>query len=173
VQAWLDKHPRFKMHFIPTSSSWLNLVERFFAEITDKRIRRGTFTSVAELEEAIDDYLLRHNASAKPYVWTKTAADILAKERRALEKLEAIKSGNQASDSEHSDVQSQALRSRVIDAAFGDAAGGSAMDRAEAGTRPEDVGDQALMRGLDTACPFVRPGLPRSRSGRRSRGSAT
>ena len=56
---------------------------------------------MAELEEAIDDYLLRHNASAKPYVWTKTAADILAKERRALEKLEAIKSGYQASDSEH------------------------------------------------------------------------
>jgi transposase len=97
VQAWLEKHPRFKLHFIPTSSSWLNLVERFFAEITDKRIRRGTFASVAELEEAIDDYLLHHNASAKPYVWTKTAADILAKERRALEKLQAIKSGYQTS----------------------------------------------------------------------------
>ena len=96
VQAWLDKHPRFKLHFIPTSSSWLNLVERFFAEITGKRIRRGTFASVAELEAAIEDYLLRHNASAKPYVWTKSAAEILAKERRALEKLEAIKSGNQA-----------------------------------------------------------------------------
>jgi transposase len=101
VKAWLDKHPRFKMHFIPTSSSWLNLVERFFAEITDKRIRRGAFRSVAELEEAIDDYLLHHNASAKPYVWTKTADEILAKERRALDKLEAIKSGYQVSDSGH------------------------------------------------------------------------
>ena len=101
VQAWLDKHPRFKLHFIPTSSSWLNLVERFFAEITGKRIRRGTFRSVAELEEAIDDYLLHHNASAKPYVWTKTANEILARERRALPKLEAIKSGYQTSDSEH------------------------------------------------------------------------
>jgi transposase len=101
VRAWLDKHPRFKLHFIPTSSSWLNLVERFFAEITGKRIRRGTFRSVAELEEAIDDYLLHHNASAKPYVWTKNADEILAKERRALDKLEAIKSGYQASDSEH------------------------------------------------------------------------
>ena len=101
VKAWLDKHPRFKLHFIPTSSSWLNLVERFFAEITGKRIRRGTFRSVAELEEAIDEYLLRHNASAKPYVWTKTADVILAKERRALEKLQAIESGYQASDSEH------------------------------------------------------------------------
>jgi len=101
VKAWLAKHPRFKVHFIPTSSSWLNLVERFFAEITGKRIRRGAFASVAELEAAIDDYLVRHNASAKPYIWTKSADDILAKERRALNKLEAIKSGNQASDSEH------------------------------------------------------------------------
>jgi transposase len=101
VKAWLDKHPRFKPHFIPTSSSWLNLVERFFAEITDKRIRRGTFASVAELEAAIEDYLLHHNACAKPYRWTKSAADILAKERRALDKLEAIKSGYQASDSDH------------------------------------------------------------------------
>ncbi len=89
------------LNFIPTSSSWLNLVERFFAEITGKRIRRGTFASVAELEVAIDSYLLRHNASAKPYRWTKPAADILANERRALDKLEDIKSGSQASDSEH------------------------------------------------------------------------
>jgi transposase len=101
VKAWLAKHPRFHVHFIPTSSSWLNLIERFFAEITGKRIRRGTFASVAELEEAIEDYLLRHNASAKPYVWTKPAAEILAKERRACDKLEAIQAGYQASDSEH------------------------------------------------------------------------
>ena len=101
VKAWLARHPRFKVHFIPTSSSWLNLVERFFADITGKRIRRGTFHSVAELESAIDDYLLKHNATAKPYMWTKTATDILARERRALEKLEAIKCGNQTSDSEH------------------------------------------------------------------------
>ena len=94
VKAWLDRHPRFHVHFIPTSSSWLNLVERFFAEITGKRIRRGVFRSVAELEAAIDDYLLRHNATAKPYVWTKTAKDILARERRALEKLQTITAGN-------------------------------------------------------------------------------
>ena len=101
VKAWLDKHPRFKLHFIPTSSSWLNLVERFFAEITDKRIRRGVFTSVAELEEAIGDYLDRHNAEPKPFVWSKTAKTILEKEARAKAKLDAIKTGNQASDSEH------------------------------------------------------------------------
>ena len=100
MKAWLAKHPRFHVHFIPTSSSWLNLVERFFAEITGKRIRRGTFASVAELEEAIEDYLLRHNASARPYVWTKTATEILDKERRALDKLDAVEFRNQPSDSE-------------------------------------------------------------------------
>jgi len=173
VKAWLAHHPRFHCHFTPTSASWLNLVERFFAEITTRRIRRGAFTSVAELEAAIRDYLDRHNADPKPFVWTKSAETILEKERRALDALQALGDGYQTSESEHSDVQSQALRSRVGNAPFRDAAGGGVMDRAEVETRPEDVGDQALMRGLDTACPFVRPGLPRSRSGRRSRGSAT
>lgn len=101
VKAWLVKHPRFKLHFTPTSASWLNLVERFFAEITTKRIRRGTFTSVAELEAAIHDYLDHHNTNPKPFVWTKSADTILAKERRALDALEAVKSGYQALDSEH------------------------------------------------------------------------
>ena len=101
VKAWLAKHPRFKLHFTPTSASWLNLVERFFAEITRKRIRRGIFKSVAELETAIHDYLDHHNSAPKPFVWTKSAATILEKERRALDKLEVIKAGYQASDSEH------------------------------------------------------------------------
>ena len=116
VKAWLEKHPRFKLHFTPTSASWMNLVERFFAEITRKRIRRGAFASVAELEAAIEDYLLHHNADPKPFVWTKSAQVILKKERRALEALDSIKNGNQASESEHSDVPSQALRARVVDA---------------------------------------------------------
>lgn len=80
---------------------WLNLVERFFAEITRTRIRRGTFTSVAELEDAIHDYLLHHNARPKPFMWTKTAKRILENQRRARDKLEAVKNGNQALDSEH------------------------------------------------------------------------
>jgi len=101
VQAWLKKHPRFKMHFTPTSASWLNLVERFFAEITTKRIRRGVFASVAELEAAIREYLDNHNADPKPFVWTKSAAIILEKERRALNALEAVRTGHQASESEH------------------------------------------------------------------------
>jgi len=101
VGAWLEKHPRFKLHFTPTSASWLNLVERFFAEITAKRIRRGSFSSVNDLEAAIYDYLLRHNAKPKPFVWTKTATQILDKERRAFGALETIRTGYQASDSEH------------------------------------------------------------------------
>ena len=168
VKAWLAKHRRFKLHFTPTSASWLNLVERFFAEITTKRIRRGIFRSVIELKEAIHDYVDRHNADPKPFVWTKSAEVILEKERRALDRLEAINAGYQASEAEHSDVPSQALRSRVIDVGPCDAAREVWLDRAVAEARPEGVGVQALMRGLDTACPFVRPGLPRSRSGRRS-----
>ena len=83
VKAWLAKHPRFHMHFTPTSSSWLNMVERFFRDITDKRIRRGVFTSVPELEAAIDEYIAAHNAKPKPFIWTAKASDILAKVTRA------------------------------------------------------------------------------------------
>jgi len=101
VKAWLTKHPRFKLHFTPTSASWLNLVERFFAEITTKRIRRGTFGSVAELKTAIRDYLDRHNADPKPFVWAKTADTILERERRALNELEAVQARYQVSESEH------------------------------------------------------------------------
>ena len=101
VKAWLARHPRFHCHFTPTSASWLNLVERFFAEITTKRIRRGVFASVAELEAAIREYLDNHNADPKPFVWTKSAAIILEKERRALNALEAVRTGHQASESEH------------------------------------------------------------------------
>ena len=77
MQNWLKRHKRFKMHFIPTSSSWLNLVERFFAEITGKKIRRGALASVAELITAIEDYLSAHNANPKPFAWTKTGNVIL------------------------------------------------------------------------------------------------
>jgi transposase len=83
VKSWLAKHSRFHMHFIPTSSSWLNLVERWFREITDKRIRRGTFRSVVELEAAIYEYLEANNADPKPFVWTASAQDILDKVARA------------------------------------------------------------------------------------------
>jgi transposase len=101
VKRWLTRNKRFKMHFIPTSSSWLNLVERFFAAITEDKIRRGAFKSVADLEAAITDYLSKHNAAPTPFVWTKTADVILTKVDRARAKLNAVKSGNQALESEH------------------------------------------------------------------------
>ena len=82
VLAWLAKHPRLHMHFTPTSSSWLNMVERFFRDITDKRIRRGVFKSVPELKAAIDQYIAVHNAKPKPFIWTAKASDILAKVTR-------------------------------------------------------------------------------------------
>ncbi len=91
VKAWPEKYPRFKLHFTPTSASWLNMVERFFAEITSKRIRPGSYSSVGDLEAAIYDYLLRHNAKPKSFSWTKTAENILARERRSLDKLDEIR----------------------------------------------------------------------------------
>jgi len=83
VRAWLAKHPRFKMHFTPTSSSWLNLVERFFADLTGDVIRAGSFASVNQLVRDINAYLARRNTNPKPYVWRAQGADILAKIKRA------------------------------------------------------------------------------------------
>jgi transposase len=83
VQTWLARHPRFHLHFIPTSSSWLNLIERWFRDLTDKRIRRGVFTSVPDLVEAIMAYISEHNQNPKSFSWTAKAEDILAKIERA------------------------------------------------------------------------------------------
>ena len=79
VQNWLAKHPRFHLHFTPTSASWLNLVERWFRELTDKRIRRGTFPSVPDLIAAIDEFIAAHNDAPKPFVWTASVEKILEK----------------------------------------------------------------------------------------------
>jgi transposase len=92
VKAWLNRHKRFHLHFIPTSSSWLNLVERWFREITDKRIRRGVFRSVEQLIAAIRGYIDEHNGDPKPFVWTAKAQDILEKVRRARAVLDKIAS---------------------------------------------------------------------------------
>jgi transposase len=83
VQRWLDRHPRFHMHFTPTGCSWLNMVERFFRDLTEKRLRRGVFRSVEELITAIFDYIDHHNDNPKPFIWTAKAADILEKVKRA------------------------------------------------------------------------------------------
>lgn len=93
VRKWLEKHPRFVCHFIPTSSSWLNLVERWFRELTDKAIRRGAFVSVPDLEKAIADYLAAWNEHPRPFIWTATVGEIIKKLARAREKLETLKPG--------------------------------------------------------------------------------
>ncbi|MFS8981638.1 IS630 family transposase [Cupriavidus necator] len=93
VQDWLAKHPRFNMHFTPTSASWMNMVERFFRDITTERLRRGVFTSVPELVDAINEYIAHHNINPKPFIWTKNARDILQKVIRANRRLSSKQNG--------------------------------------------------------------------------------
>ena len=93
VRAWLKRHPRFIAHFVPTSSSWLNLVERWFGELTSKRIRRGSFASVADLQQAIAEFLAAWNENPKPFVWTATVASIVDKLSRCRQTLENIQPG--------------------------------------------------------------------------------
>jgi len=92
VQRWLKRHPRFHVHFIPTSSSWLNLIERWFRDLTDKRLRRGAFRSVAQLIDAVMVYIAAHNDNPKSFVWTAKVDDILARVRRARAVLDGLPS---------------------------------------------------------------------------------
>jgi transposase len=87
VRRWLAKHPRYQVHFTPTSASWINQVERFFGEITNQRIRRGIFRSVRQLETAITDYLAEHNANPRPFTWTASADLILRKVERLCTRI--------------------------------------------------------------------------------------
>lgn len=89
VRKWFAKRPRFHVHFTPTYGSWLNLGERWFAEITNKRIRRGIFRSVKELESAIREYIGIHNEDPRPFVWTRTADQILASIARFAKRTHA------------------------------------------------------------------------------------
>jgi transposase len=93
VQSWLKRHPRFVPHFVPTSSSWLNLVERWFGELTSKRIRRGSFVSVEDLKKAIEEFLAAWNENPKPFVWTATVESIVEKLSRCRQTLEQIQPG--------------------------------------------------------------------------------
>jgi transposase len=93
VKAWLAKHPRFVIHYVPTSCSWLNLIERWFAELTNKRIRRDSFFSVEELMGAINQFLAAWNENPKPFVWTATVDSIVAKLARCRQTLEQIQPG--------------------------------------------------------------------------------
>jgi transposase len=90
IRNWFAKRPRFHVHFTPTYASWRNLVERWFAEITNKRIRRGIFRSVEELESAIRDYIDVHNEDPKPFVWTRTADQILASIARFAQRTRVV-----------------------------------------------------------------------------------
>ena len=92
MEKWLARHRRFHLHCIPTSSSWLNLVERWFRDLEDKALRRGVFASVPDLITAIEDYLQANDADPKPLVWTATTESILAKVRRARPTLGAVSS---------------------------------------------------------------------------------
>jgi len=93
VQAWLKRHPRFIPHFVPTSSSWLNLIERWFAELTSQRVRRGSFHSVEDLEKAITEFLAAWNEHSRPFVWTATVESIKEKLSRCRQTLEQIQPG--------------------------------------------------------------------------------
>jgi len=92
VKAWQKRNKRFHFHFTPTSASWLNMVERFFRDITENQLRRGVFKSVDELVEAIEQYLNSHNENPKPFIWTAKASDILEKVKRGREKLNKLQS---------------------------------------------------------------------------------
>lgn len=92
VRAWLKRHPRFHIHFTPTSASWLNMVERFFRDLSQNRLKRGCFASVAELVSTIENYVAQHNQNPKPFVWTAKASDILEKVKRARAKLNKLPS---------------------------------------------------------------------------------
>lgn len=93
VRRWLAKHPRFVLHFIPTSSSWLNLVERWFEGLTQKAVRRGAFRSVADLERAIAEFMQAWNANPTPFVWTATVESILEKLTRSRRRLDQVEPG--------------------------------------------------------------------------------
>jgi transposase/transcriptional regulator with XRE-family HTH domain len=109
VQAWLKRHPRFVPHFVPTSSSWLNLVERWFGELTAKAVRRGSFTSVADLEAAIAQFLQAWNDNPNPFVWTATVESIQAKLARCRQTLEQIKPGCTAPRSRKKKIKSPVI----------------------------------------------------------------
>ena len=90
VKSWLKYHKRFHVHFTPTSASWLNMVERFFRELSEKQLKRGVFSSVEELKQSVMSFIETHNKAPAPYIWTKSASDILEKVKRGREKLNKL-----------------------------------------------------------------------------------
>ena len=92
VVNWLKRNKRFHVHFTPTSASWLNMVERFFRDLSEQRLRRGVFCSIPDLTQAVEDYVEGHNHNPKPFIWTAAASDILQKVQRARKKLDKVQS---------------------------------------------------------------------------------
>jgi len=90
VKSWLRYHKRFHVHFTPTSASWLNMVQRFFSDLTEKQLSRGVFSSVKDLQESVMSFIEKHNKAPAPYIWTKSATDILEKVKRGREKLNML-----------------------------------------------------------------------------------
>ena len=92
VKAWFERHPRFHCHYTPTSASWLNMVERFFRDLSERRLKRGVFESVEALQRAVKEYIAHNNQNPSPFIWTAKASDILAKVARARRKLHKLQS---------------------------------------------------------------------------------
>ena len=92
VKAWFERHPRFHCHYTPTSASWLNMVERFFRDLSERRLKRGVFESVEALQRAVKEYIAHNNQDPSPFIWTAKASDILAKVARARRKLDKLQS---------------------------------------------------------------------------------
>ena len=141
------RHPRFTFHFTPTSSSWLNAVEGFFAKLTKRRLKRGVFHSVVDLQAAINRFLDEHNAQPKPFVWTADPDKIIA----------AVRRGHQALDLIHSHVRRFQVAGTRMRCSRASGSEWPRLSRA-GGTIIKTTVDHALMRGLVTAGPVMRRG---------------
>jgi transposase len=142
VRAWLDRHPRWTFHFTPTSASWLNAIEGFFAILTKQSLKRGVFLSVADLQAAINRFLDEHNLQAKPFKWTADPDKIIAAVRRGHQKLHSI----------HSHVRRFKMQARIFFCSRLSVSDRPRLGRAR-GTIMKTTVDHALMRGLVTAEP--------------------
>jgi transposase len=147
VRLWLARHPRWTFHFTPTSASWLNAVEGFFATLSKRRLKRGVFGSVVDLQAAINRFLNDHNANSKPFQWLADPDKIIA----------AVRRGHQALDSIHSHVRRFKLQARIFFCSRASVSNRPPLGRAR-GTIMRTTVDHALIRGLVTAGPVMRRG---------------
>jgi len=147
VRKWLARHPRWTFHFTPTSASWLNAAEGFFATLTKRRLKRGVFQSVVDLQAAINRFLDDHNAKSKPFQWVADPEKI----------IEAVRRGHQALDSIHSHVRRFKLQARIFFCSRSSVSNRPPLGRAR-GTIMRTTVDHALIRGLVTAGPVMRRG---------------